>query len=112
MRELTYNAPTLNDERAFHSSLELRYELDGGVVLRSVSGLPEQADRQPIRQRRGDDASTTDPAASFNQVTDQFVRERQWTQEFNVISPDRRRLQLDPRGLLSRRTRSTSSSKP
>src|SRR5678815_1139369 len=47
-RELTYNAPTLNDERAFHSSLELRYELDGGIVLRSVSGYLNKRINNPV----------------------------------------------------------------
>lgn len=38
IREVTYNTPTLNYERGFLSNLELRYELDGGIVLRSMSG--------------------------------------------------------------------------
>lgn len=87
IRELTYNAPTENHERAINSSLELRYELDGGVVLRSVSGYTNKR----INNLYDNDAalapSDTDPMASFNQVQDQFVRERQWTQEVNVISP-------------------------
>lgn len=87
MRELTYNAPTLNDERGFLSSLELRYELDGGVVLRSVSGYINKRINNLYDSDGAMMASATDPAASFNQVMDQFVRERQWTQEFNVISP-------------------------
>ena len=87
IRELTYNAPTLNDERAFHSSLELRYELDGGVVLRSVSGYLNKRINNLYDSDGAMMPSATDPAASFSQVSDQFVRERQWTQEFNVISP-------------------------
>ena len=87
IRELTYNAPTLNDERAFHSSLELRYELDGGIVLRSVSGYLNKRIDNLYDSDGAMMASATNPAASFSQVSDQFVRERQWTQEFNVISP-------------------------
>ncbi len=87
MRELTYNAPTLNDERAFLSSLELRYELQGGIVLRSVSGYLNKRINNLYDSDGAMMASATDPAASFTQVMDQFVRERQWTQEFNVISP-------------------------
>jgi iron complex outermembrane receptor protein len=87
IRELTYNAPTLNDERAFHSSLELRYELNGGIVLRSVSGYLNKRIDNLYDSDGAMMASATNPAASFNQVMDQFVRERQWTQEFNVISP-------------------------
>jgi iron complex outermembrane recepter protein len=87
IRELTYNAPTLNYERAFHSSLELRYELDGGVVLRSVSGYLNKRINNLYDSDAAMVPSATAPTASFDQVSDQFVRERQWTQEFNVISP-------------------------
>jgi iron complex outermembrane recepter protein len=87
-RELTYNAPTLNDERGFHSSLELRYELPGGVVLRSVSGYLNKRINNLYDSDGALAASATDPTASFSQVSDQFVRERQLTQEFNIISPD------------------------
>ncbi|MBO9519336.1 MAG: TonB-dependent receptor [Porphyrobacter sp.] len=86
-RELTYNAPTLNDERAFLSSLELRYELGGGVVLRSVSGYLNKRINNLYDSDGAFMASDISPAASFTQVSDQFVRERQWSQEFNVISP-------------------------
>ncbi|HWK42305.1 MAG TPA: TonB-dependent receptor [Croceibacterium sp.] len=87
MRELTYNAPTENNERGFLSSLEMRYELEGGVVLRSVSGYLNKRINNLYDSDGAMAASTTNPASSFNQVMDQFVRERQWTQEFNVISP-------------------------
>jgi len=87
-RELTYNAPTLNNERGFHSSLELRYELAGGVVLRSVSGYLNKRINNLYDSDGASMASNTAPAASFVQVSDQFVRERQLTQEFNIISPD------------------------
>jgi iron complex outermembrane receptor protein len=87
-RELTYNAPTLNDERGFHSSLELRYELNGGIVLRSISGYLNKRVNNLYDSDGANMASNTDPTASFSQVADQFVRERQLTQEFNIISPD------------------------
>lgn len=87
IRSLTYNAPTRNDERGFHSSLELRYELGGGIILRSVSGYLNKRINNLYDNDGAAIASVTDPAASFNQVSDQFVRERQWTQEFNIISP-------------------------
>lgn len=87
-RELTFNAPTLNSERGFHSSLELRYDLGGGVVLRSVSGYLNKRINNLYDNDGANMASNTDPIASFIQVSDQFVRERQITQEFNLISPD------------------------
>lgn len=88
IRELTFNAPTLNDERGFNSSLELRYELDSGIVLRSISGYVNKRINNLYDSDGAMMASATAPAASFSQVSDQFVRERQWTQEFNIISPD------------------------
>ncbi len=86
-RELTYNAPTLNHERAFNSSLELRYELDGGVVLRSLSGYTNKRINNLYDTDGANQASLIDPTASFMGTMDQFVREREWTQEFNIISP-------------------------
>jgi iron complex outermembrane receptor protein len=85
IRTLTYNAPTRNYERAFLSSLELRYELDSGIVLRSVSGYTNKR----INNLYDIDAAFTVPpsGASPNQTWDQFVRERQWSQEVNIISP-------------------------
>jgi len=92
-RELTYNAPTLNHERAFNSSLELRYELDGGIVLRSLTGYTNKR----INNLYDSDGAFTNvdtsvppdgiPDVFASQVQDQFVREREWTQEVNIISP-------------------------
>ena len=92
-RELTYNAPTLNHERAINASLELRYQLDGGVVLRSVSGYTNKRINNLYDNDGGilpGDASVPRdgiPDTSSTQTNDQFVRERQWSQEFNIISP-------------------------
>src|SRR5690606_11964456 len=87
IHELTYNAPTLNDERAFRSRAQLRCQGDGGRLLRSVSGYLNKRINNLYDSDGAMMPSATDPAASFSQVSDQFVRERQWTQEFNVISP-------------------------
>ncbi|WEK46294.1 MAG: TonB-dependent receptor [Candidatus Andeanibacterium colombiense] len=77
-RDLTYNSPTLNHERAFNSSLELRYELDSGIVLRSVTGYTN---------KRINNLYDSDGSTLALQTSDQFVREREATQEFNIISP-------------------------
>lgn len=86
-RTLTYNAPTLNHERAALASLELRQELSSGIVLRSVTGYTNKR----INNLYDTDGATTpsivDPTASTTQTMDQFVREREWTQEVNIISP-------------------------
>ena len=91
IRTLTYNTPTENYERAFLASLELRYELDGGVTLRSVSGYSNKR-IDNLYDSDGaivppDENNDNIPDASATQVLDQFVRERQWSQEFNIISP-------------------------
>lgn len=84
-RELTYNAPTLNHERGVLSSLELRHELSSGVVLRSISGY----NNKRINNLYDMDGAINapNPSISSTQTQDQFVRERQWSQEFNIISP-------------------------
>ncbi|RZA24029.1 MAG: TonB-dependent receptor, partial [Proteobacteria bacterium] len=60
---------------------ELRYEIDSGIVLRSVTGYTNKR----INNLYASDGAITGPSAA--QVSDQFVRERQLTQEFNIISP-------------------------
>ena len=84
-RELTYNAPTFNHERAFNSSLELRYELDGGVVLRSLTGYTNKR----INNLYDSDAAIVPGTSGEDptQTQDQFVRERELTEEVNIISP-------------------------
>jgi len=87
MRTLTYNAPTLNHERAVLASLELRQELESGIVLRSVTGYTNKRINNLYDSDGAMTASATDPTASTTQTMDQFVREREWTQEINIISP-------------------------
>jgi iron complex outermembrane receptor protein len=86
IRTLTYDDLTKNDEHSFQTSLELRYELESGVVLRSMSGYQNKS-----VDNLYDFDGTIQPApppGPYPRVTeDQFVRERVWTQEFNVISP-------------------------
>lgn len=86
-RTLTYNAPTLNHERATLASLELRQELDGGIVLRSVSGYVNKRINNLYDSDGAMTPSAINPAASTTQTMDQFVREREWTEEVNIISP-------------------------
>ena len=78
IRELHYNSPTLNYERAFMSDMELRYTTPGGVVLRSISGYTFKR----INNLYDSDASTL-----ATQTLDQYTYERQYSQEFNIISP-------------------------
>jgi len=78
IRDLNYNSPTLNHERGFLSSLELRYQFAGGIVLRSVSGYTN---------KRINNLYDTDATTLAFQTQNQFVRERQWSQEISLISP-------------------------
>jgi iron complex outermembrane receptor protein len=86
IRTLTYDDRTENDERASQTSLELRYVLASGVLLRSLSGFQDKR----INNLYDFDA-TIQPSPPPNPyprvIQDQFVRERVWTQEVNVISP-------------------------
>jgi iron complex outermembrane receptor protein len=76
--ELNYNSPTKFDEHALMNGLELRYETDSGIVLRSLSGVQDK------KIRVWWDVDATTRLANFQ---DQYVRERQYSQEFNIISP-------------------------
>jgi iron complex outermembrane receptor protein len=76
--ELNYNSPTKFDEHALMNGLELRYETDSGIILRSLSGVQDK------KIRVWWDLDATTRLANFQ---DQYVRERQYSQEFNIISP-------------------------
>lgn len=76
--DLNYNSPTRYNERALMNSLELKYETDSGIVLRSLSGYQDKKISAGYDQ---------DMSAVQSNFMDQFVRERQSSQEFNIISP-------------------------
>ncbi len=84
--DLTYDDPTENVERPRQTSLELRYQFGNGITLRSLSGYQNKR----IFNLYDSDATVQSdpPDADFPRSTqDQYVRERLWTQEFNLISP-------------------------
>ncbi|MBT0668169.1 TonB-dependent receptor [Novosphingobium profundi] len=76
---LNYNSPTANTEKAEQYSARFDYTTGGGVNFRSISGY------QNKRITNFYDVDGTN-AASLTQS--QFVRERVYSQEFNVISPE------------------------
>lgn len=86
LRQLTYDDRTENDERAGQTTLELRYELAGGVVLRSLSGYQNKRINN-LYDFDGTIQPSPPPNPFPRVINDQFVRERVWTQEINVISP-------------------------
>ena len=84
--DVDYDSPTTNFERAFNTALELKYQTDGGLVVRSVAGY------QNKRIWNTYDVDATNAAVTPTlfgpQSEDQYVREREYTAELNVISPD------------------------
>jgi iron complex outermembrane recepter protein len=78
IRTIDYNAPTDTHEHALLSSIEQRFETDNGVVYRFLSGYQDKHVRNLF---------DTDATEAANQTFDQHVRERQHSEEINVISP-------------------------
>ncbi len=77
-RTLSYNAPTRNHERTLINGLDLRYVLDNGITLRSLSGY---------QNRRVNNLYDMDGTATASFTQNQSVRERVTTEEINIISP-------------------------
>lgn len=76
---LNYDTPVAIREKAFISSLELRQEFASGIVLRSISGYQSKK----IEGVNDVDASP----APDGIAQDYYARERQYSQEINLISP-------------------------
>jgi len=83
---VNYDSPTTNFERAFTTALELRYQTPGGLVVRSLAGYQNKRIWNTY-DVDGTNAATT-PAMFGPQFEDQYVREREYTGEINIISPD------------------------
>lgn len=84
--QLNYDSPTYAFERTFGTLLEVKYETPGGLIIRSETGY---------QNKRTDNANDGDgtsifappPAPQIPVFATQHVRERQYTQEINIISP-------------------------
>jgi iron complex outermembrane recepter protein len=76
--QLNYNTQTKNVENAFINNLELKYETEGGLVIRALGAYQNKR----IRNLYDSDAT-----AVGNSGQSQFVRERQTSAELNLISP-------------------------
>jgi iron complex outermembrane receptor protein len=81
--ELSYDSPTENHERGLISSLELREELPNGITLRSETGYQDKN----IHNLEDYDGTAENTPANPQLTYSQFVREREWTEEVNVLSP-------------------------
>ncbi|KTF70152.1 TonB-dependent receptor [Sphingomonas sp. HT-1] len=80
---LSFDTPVAIREKAFIASLELRKEFAGGVVLRSISGYQNKK----IEGVNDIDASQAPVSAGGGIREDYYARERQYSQELNLISP-------------------------
>jgi iron complex outermembrane receptor protein len=81
--DLSYDSPTENHERGLISSLELREELPNGITLRSLTGYQDKN----IHNLEDYDGTAENTPANPRLTYDQYVREREWTEEINVLSP-------------------------
>ena len=78
-----YDSPSENHERGLISSVELRYNFDNGLTLRSLTGYQDKNIHNLIDQ----DATAENTPANPQLFWDQRVREREWTEEINILSP-------------------------
>ncbi|WP_308366242.1 MULTISPECIES: TonB-dependent receptor domain-containing protein [unclassified Microbulbifer] len=82
-RDVHYDEPTANRDRADITSLEMRYELDNGVVLRSLIGYQHKR----LNNLYDVDASPAPLSVGGDISQDYFAGEKQLSQEINIISP-------------------------
>ncbi|MEN9717454.1 MAG: hypothetical protein RIQ99_332 [Pseudomonadota bacterium] len=83
---VSYDSPVANHERAFAAVLEMKYELDGGVTLRSVSAYQN---KRLSSLNESDATSLNKGNSALNQAASaNNVRERVYSEELNIISPD------------------------
>jgi len=90
--DIQLNAPQDARDKFFRSVLKLEYDTAGGIKFRSVTGY--QAGNTIYRADLDGTASTTiDPTTGTikNQSFYDNVNERQFSQEFNITSPDNQR---------------------
>ncbi len=95
---LNYSTGTSNFERAEQISSRMEYVTDGGTTFRSVSGFENK------RVNNVYDIDGTSPPTSFaagtpaaqqpppNQYQTQFVRQRNWIEEINILSDTAQRV--------------------
>jgi iron complex outermembrane receptor protein len=79
---LAYDTPEENHERGLIAGIELRYELPDAITLRLQSGYQDKNIDNVY-----DLDATAESLAAPQQTEDQHVREREWTEELNIISP-------------------------
>jgi iron complex outermembrane receptor protein len=80
---IDYDSPSENHERGLISDVELRYSFDNGLTLRSLTGYQDKNIHNLLDQ----DGTAENTAANPQIFWDQRVREREWTEEINILSP-------------------------
>ncbi len=81
--DISYDTTELNHERSLISLVEVRYEFTNGVTLRSLSGYQNKS----IHTLWDNDGTAENTPANPALIFDQWVREREWTEEINILSP-------------------------
>lgn len=90
---VTANAPNSAKDKFVRSILRLEYDTDGGVKFRSITSY-QKASTQYETDLDGTSSDFINPitnAATANTYFYDDVREKQVSQEFNIISPDHQR---------------------
>jgi iron complex outermembrane receptor protein len=79
---VSFDTPVSNFERSFATVLELKYEFAGGLTLRSLTAY------QNKRLAAVSDTDATSLTTRASLAGGNNVRERVYSQEINIISPD------------------------
>ena len=78
IRDLDYNSPTANNERSVQASLEQHVTTDNGYTFKSITGY---------QNKQIHNLYDVDATALASSTENQFVREKVYTQEFDILSP-------------------------
>jgi iron complex outermembrane receptor protein len=79
MYTVSYNTPSMNDEKAETALIDIKYRLDNGITLTWLSG---------DQYKEITNIVDTDATSISSQTMDQYVTEDQISHEFNIISAD------------------------
>ncbi|WEK43755.1 MAG: TonB-dependent receptor [Candidatus Sphingomonas colombiensis] len=88
--DMALNSPQAARDKFLRTILKIDYEFDGGIKFRSVSGF--QNGNTMYRADLDGTAATASTATTKNSTFFDSVTETQFSQEFNLISPDDRRV--------------------
>jgi iron complex outermembrane recepter protein len=80
---LDYDTPTLEHETSLILPIELRYELPDGITLRSISGYQDKH----VHDLEDYDFTTQNTPPNPQLTWNNQIREREWTEEVNILSP-------------------------